>query len=168
MARCVLVGLPGVGKTSVGRALARELGVPFVDGDDAFLASEGISVQDYLRQFDHDSFRVAETKVLQSLLARDVVIATGGGVVMSAPARDALRTAPTIWLDSPDATILVNIVGGDRPLLDDDPKTKLAELRALRDALYDDVASAKVDARGNVALVTRRVREALASLEEES
>lgn len=78
----VLIGMPGAGKTSAGRALARLLGRPFVDLDDAFAVETGISAGDFISQNGEAAFRVKETEVAASYGAKSgLVIACGGGIV---------------------------------------------------------------------------------------
>ena len=140
MARVVLVGLPGVGKSTVGRALAERWGVDFVDCDEAFVDQWGESVQDVLRRDGESVFREREVHVLDQVLRTDAVVATGGGVVTTPQARSLLRAAPTLWLDAPDAVLVERVRDGDRPLLGDDPLEALARLRSQRSRFYADVA----------------------------
>ena len=96
--RVVLVGLPGVGKTTVGAALAQELGVAFVDLDDAVSSRCGEPPAALLRSRGEPAFRVLETDALGAVLARDegMVLATGGGTVESEAARALLVAEPLV------------------------------------------------------------------------
>jgi shikimate kinase len=145
VALIVLVGLPGSGKTTTGRALAQALGRRFVDTDEVFFENEGESVQDYLRAHGEAQFRVRELLALSQALGIPGVVATGGGAVTTVPARRLLGSELTVWLDCPDEVLVARVIEGDRPLLGDDPAEGLRELRAQRDALYLEVSRCRVD-----------------------
>ncbi len=150
MARVVLVGLPGTGKPTVGRALALALGEDFVDTDDVFEELEEESAPDYLRHHGEAHFRQREIRALATALTRADVVATGGGVVTSPEARDTLRGQFTVWLDCPDEAILDRVGEGDRPLLGDRPQEQLARLRDEREEWYRQVSQRRVDAERSV------------------
>lgn len=146
MDRIVLVGLPGTGKTTAGRALARALGEDFVDTDDVFGELEGEPVPDFLRRHGETLFREHEFRALETALARATVVATGGGVVTTPQAREVLRREFTIWLTCPDDELILRVGDGDRPLLGERPRDRLAELRSEREGWYREVSKARVDA----------------------
>jgi shikimate kinase len=155
VADVVLVGLPGSGKTTTGRALAQRLARPFHDTDDVFFEIEGVSVQDYLRTHDESEFRRHELAALEHALRGEGVVATGGGVVTTSEARELLARELTVWLDCDDGVLFTRVRGGDRPLLGEQPEVRLADLRARRDALYREVSHFRVDAaRSTEQLVT--------------
>jgi len=87
VADAVLVGLPGSGKSTAGRALAHAMGRDFVDTDEVFLAREHLSVQDYLRTHDEADFRRHEIDALTQSLTSPGVVATGGGIVTTQAAQ---------------------------------------------------------------------------------
>lgn len=145
MALVVLVGLPGSGKTTAGRALAQAVGTAFVDTDAVFLDLEGVSVQDFLRAHDESEFRERELLALHHALSSSAVVATGGGVVTTETARRLLEHELTVWLDCPDAVLVTRVSDGDRPLLGEDPSSRLIELRERRDPWYDEVSRIRVD-----------------------
>ena len=99
----VLVGLMGVGKSTVGRRLARRLGLPFVDSDAAIEDAAGLSPAEVFERYGEDDFRDGERRLVARLMEGDVrVIATGGGAYIDARTRELLNTrAITIWLDAP-------------------------------------------------------------------
>ena len=160
MARLVLVGLPGVGKSSVARQLGASWSCPVLDTDQVLSATVGCAAPEYLRREGEEAFRRAELTALEAALAVDGVVATGGGVVTSASARDLLRAEVTIWLDCDDDTLRSRLGGVDRPLLGEDVETALVRLRREREVLYREVARVRVDASGALRDVTQRVRDA--------
>jgi len=142
-ARPVLIGLMGVGKSSIGRRLASFLQVPLIDLDETIVAKAGCSIPDIFARDGEAAFRKMETAALRDVVGQRAVIATGGGVVMSEENRALLRShPPVIWLQaSPE--YLAERIGGDpnRPLLaTGDALKKLQELAALRSPLYQACA----------------------------
>lgn len=94
----VLIGMMGVGKSTVGRALARALGRPFLDSDDAVEARSGRTVADIFAADGEAAFRAVEAEVMAALLddPRPSVIAAAGGSVLDAGTRERLRSAGTV------------------------------------------------------------------------
>lgn len=165
-----LTGLMGSGKTSVGRELAARTGAVFVDLDDRVERMFGRSVAE-LFAAGEGMFRACEHAALASLLAepafaqRDVVVATGGGIVIDPRHRDAMASCGRIvWL-SCDVPILVSRLATERiavrPLLGDgDVAASLAALATARAEAYRDRAL-EVDAAGSPDEVATRVLAAL-------
>ena len=147
----VLVGLMGVGKTTVGKRVARTLGRPFVDADAALEARTGRSVREVFEVDGEAGFRAVEADVLAELLAVDEpqVIAAGGGVVTSAANRTRL-TRPdvcVVWLHG-DPRFLASRATRkhSRPLLDGaDPAATLERIASEREPWYREVADVVVD-----------------------
>jgi shikimate kinase len=136
----VLVGLMGVGKTTIGRRLARRLDVPFVDADHEIETAAGMSVSDIFERFGETHFRDGERRVIARLIdGAPRVIATGGGAFMNPDTRALiLAQATAVWLDS-DIDTLAERVGrrNDRPLLAGrDARTVLSDLAAIRNPVY--------------------------------
>jgi len=162
--RVVLVGLPGVGKSTVGRALAEALDVPFIDVDDVVAELAGQSAASLLRTEGETVFREAEVRALASALDRDggLVVATGGGAVETAASRARLVAEPAVvLLVAPAPVLLARLADGDRPLLASPFTGRLAELETRRAPLYAEVADAVVDATGEVGDVVARVSAAV-------
>lgn len=138
----MMVGLMGAGKTSVGRALARRLGVPFVDSDKEIENAAGCSVVDIFSMYGEAEFRRVEQRVISRLLdsAPSVkVISTGEGAFITSAVREmALKKALTIWLKA-DLDLLVKRTNfrDTRPqLLHADSRKILAQLIAERYDIY--------------------------------
>jgi shikimate kinase len=143
----VLVGFMGAGKTTVGRLLARELGVPFVDADAAIEAAAGLSVPEIFSSRGETGFRQVEAETIAELLARDdVVLALGGGALGSEDVLQALTGHRVVLLDVPLAEALAR-VGGDasRPML---ARPDLGDLYEGRQQAYRDAASVVVPVAG--------------------
>ena len=136
----VLVGLMGVGKSTVGKRLAKRLGLDFVDSDDEIASAAGCSITDIFDRFGEQSFRDGERRVIARLVAGPPkVIATGGGAFVNDETRRLiLDTCIAIWLDADIATLAERVGRRDsRPLLRDrDPQMVLAELAEIRNPLY--------------------------------
>jgi len=136
----VLVGMMGVGKTTVGRRLAPKLGLPFFDADEEIEKASGMSVSDLFAQHGEKSFRRGEAQVIERLISGPpILLATGGGALTTEETR-ALIAAETIsvWLKSDIDTILRRATRrGTRPLLKvDDPRRTLLKLLEEREPLY--------------------------------
>lgn len=159
--RAVLVGLPGVGKSTVGRALATELGVPFTDVDEVIERRTGSSAADLLRRVGEARFRKEEQEaVAEALGERGArVVATGGGSIESASSRALLKEEPlVVVLTCPPAVLVERLEdGGDRPLVAGPTAERLAALAAHRDPLYAEVATATIDATAPVAAVAAAI-----------
>lgn len=146
----VLVGLMGVGKSTVGRRLALRLGLPFVDSDVAIEEASGETTADLFEKFGEDDFRDGERRLVARLVEGEVrVIATGGGAFIDPRTRNLLnQRAITVWLDVP-IEVLAERTGrrDNRPLLKGgDRAATLARLDQERRAFY---AEAQVHVRTN-------------------
>jgi shikimate kinase len=99
----VLVGLMGVGKSTVGRRLAKRLGLPFVDSDAEIEDAAGLSAAEVYERYGESDFRDGERRLVARLIEGDVrVIATGGGAYVDSRTRELLnQRAITVWLDAP-------------------------------------------------------------------
>ena len=99
----VLVGLMGVGKSTVGRRLAKRLGLPFVDSDSAIEDAAGLSPAEVFERYGESDFRDGERRLVARLIEGEVrVIATGGGAYVDARTRELLNERSiTVWLDAP-------------------------------------------------------------------
>ncbi len=145
----VLVGLPGSGKTTVGRQLARRLRLPFVDSDHAIERRLGCSVREYFEREGEDRFRDLESEVLDDLsLNHHGVLSTGGGSVLRPINRERLRERGKVFYlrSSPEEVFRRLRYDQNRPLLQvADPQARLRDLYEKRDPLYRETAHVVIE-----------------------
>jgi shikimate kinase len=149
----VLVGLMGVGKSSVGKRCAELLDRPFVDTDELVVATAGIPFDDLWATEGESGFRTRERVAVADAAASPtpLVIACGGGAVIDPDNRRALRRSGfVVWLDAPPDVLASRLVGDDsRPLLaGGDRATTLTRLAGTRAAAYEAAAHVRVDTDG--------------------
>jgi shikimate kinase len=142
--RLALIGLPGSGKTTVGRQLARRLHLAFVDSDQVLEQRLGCSIRDFFAREGEARFRDMEEQVINDLtLGHEGVLSTGGGVVLRAPNRAHLHErSQVIYLRTTPEEVFRRVRHDQsRPLLQvDDPLQRLHELYSVRDPLYRETA----------------------------
>jgi shikimate kinase len=142
--RLVLIGLPGSGKSTVGRQLARRLGLGFADTDHVIEQRIGCSIREFFEREGEDAFRDIEEEVIRELAqAGPGVLATGGGAVLRPANREALRSgAHVIYLRSTPEELFKRLRhDANRPLLQvADPLARLRSLYDERDPLYRETA----------------------------
>ncbi len=165
----VLVGLMGVGKSSIGRKLANLLHMPFVDADDEIESAAQMSIAEIFAQFGEPYFRDGERRVIARLISEpgpQRVIATGGGAFVNAETRAMiLEQSIAVWLDS-DLDVLVDRVGrkNTRPLLrNGNPREILARLKSEREA---DYAQAPIHVKSSAGPQSRTVAQVLKGIAE--
>jgi shikimate kinase len=167
--RAVLVGLPGVGKSTTGRRLAKILGVPFADSDALVAERDGRGMAELLRTVGEPEARRIEAEVIaQALSDFDGVLALGGGALTTASTRERLRARgiAVIELRARIATLVQRVGdGSSRPLLAGDPPARLQQLADERGATFAELASFAVDTDGRTpgqvaASVAARLHEA--------
>jgi shikimate kinase len=162
----VLVGMMGVGKTSVGRRLAAQLQLPFTDADEEIERAAQLSIAEMFEQFGEAYFRDGERRVIARLVASGRgVIATGGGAFVNPETRAMiLANAIAIWLDS-DLEVLLERVqrNANRPLLQGgNPREVLTRLKAEREIAY---AEAPIHVTSSQGPHTRAVGQILKELD---
>ena len=138
----VLVGMMGVGKSTIGRKLAQLLDLPFRDADDEIEQAAQMSVSEIFERFGEAHFRDGERRVIARLLdGNRGVLATGGGAFVEPETRALIHgRGIAIWLDSDVATLVDRVGRKDtRPLLrGGDPAEILARLKAEREGAYSE------------------------------
>ena len=140
----ILVGMMGSGKTTMGRALAKQLGKDFVDSDEEIIKRTGVTVPHIFDIEGESGFRLRETAAIRDLAGRDnLVLATGGGAVLTEENRTALRQNGIVIYLKASVHDLWQRTRHDRnrPLLQTkDPHGMLTELFQQRDPLYQQVS----------------------------
>ena len=136
MKNIVLIGMPGCGKTTFGKRLARRLSLSFYDADEVLEQREQRTIKNFFAESE-DAFRSAETRTLAYLSELEgVIIATGGGAVKRAENMELLkRKGVVVFIDRKPEQILGNIEGDARPLLAAD-KQRIFKLYEERIVLY--------------------------------
>ncbi len=158
-----LVGLPGSGKSTVGRQLARRLQLPFADSDQVIEARLGCSIRQFFEQEGEARFRDLEASVIDELTRdpRRGVLSTGGGSVLRPENRQHLHDrGRVIYLkSSPDELFRRLRHDRNRPLLQvEDPLARLRELYAMRDPLYRETAHYTIETgRPTVAMLVNMI-----------
>ncbi len=160
--KAVLVGLPGAGKSTIGRRLAKALGVDMLDTDLAIEAATGRSVADIFATDGEEGFRRIEEEVVRAALAdHDGVLSLGGGAITSPGVRAALAGHTVVFLEINAAEGVRRTGGGNtvRPLLaGPDRADKFRTLMAQRVPLYRRVATIRVNTnRRNPRAVVRYI-----------
>lgn len=144
-----MVGLPGSGKSTVGRQLARRLQLPFIDSDHAIEERLGCSIREYFEREGEERFRDVEQDVIDDLtLNHSGVLSTGGGSVLRATNRANLRSrGHVIYLKSSPEELFRRLRHDmNRPLLQvADPLRRLRDLFQVRDPLYRETAHFLLD-----------------------
>ena len=153
MSRLILIGLPGSGKTTLGRMAAQALALPFYDCDDRVSRAAGMTIPDIFARRGEPYFRALEREALQELCRReDCVIATGGGVVLDEANCYIMRgSGRAVYLEAPLAVLVERLKAvpdsDHRPALTDLPLAQeMGRILRERQHLYKSTAMAAVDA----------------------
>ena len=144
-----LVGMPGAGKSTIGKALARQLELPFIDADHEMLAHTGVAIATIFELEGEAGFRLREAQLIGELCQREgILLATGGGAILTDDNRVALRkTGIVVYLHaSLDQLWQRTRHDSRRPLLQaDNPREILKTLLDTRDPLYRQTADVVVE-----------------------
>ncbi|GBF10994.1 shikimate kinase [Tepidibacillus infernus] len=146
----VLIGFMGVGKTTLGQALANHMGISYIDTDDLIVQKEKSDIPTIFAKKGEHYFRKIESQVFLKTLGQKPfsVISTGGGIVLSEKNRSAMKEQMVIWLQASVDEIYKRISNnGDRPLLKNgtDVKRNILDMMNERHALYEQVANFSID-----------------------
>ena len=167
-----LVGLMGAGKTTVGKLIARHLNRPFIDSDHEIEKRTGVNIPLIFELEGEAGFRTREAAIIEELTGqRNIVLATGGGAILSPRNRDNLRRNGTVIYLRAKVGDLWQRTRHDknRPLLQTaDPQAKLKVLFAQRDPLYREIADIIVDSGAqSVHALVHQIEEQLKQLKSE-
>lgn len=157
--KAVLVGMPGSGKSTIGRRLAKAMKLELLDTDAAIVETTGRSIADIFAEDGEQEFRRIEEEVVKSALAsHDGIVSLGGGAITSPGVRKALAGHTVVYLEISAAEgIRRTTHGSSRPLLvGDDPAAKYRRLMGERVPLYRRVATMRINTnRRNPGAVVR-------------
>lgn len=164
-----LIGMPGAGKTTVGKALAKQLALRFMDADKELVARTGVSIATIFEIEGEPGFRAREVELISKLvLERGIVLATGGGAILDANNRMALRAhGAVVYLQAGLAELRERTRRDTkRPLLQgDDPEAVLSALLKIREPLYREAAHIVVNAsRENIGKLAQQIIDELIAL----
>jgi shikimate kinase len=147
--RLFLVGMMGVGKTTVGQLCAKKLGWSFLDSDAQLLTDTGRTAKVIIEADGDEELRILESRALAEAIAHPVpvVVAAAGGVVLSESNRALLvRSGVVVWLRASIETLSERVLHGEsRPRLGADPARSLRDLYLARHSLYASVAGFVID-----------------------
>ena len=143
----VLIGVPGAGKSTVGKLLAEKLNLDFVDTDLVIEKQAGKSISDIFVQDGEPVFRALEKQVVADAISNaNCVVSVGGGALMDVDTRQIVKGQECVWLQA-GLSQAVDRVGmnKNRPLLLGNVRGQLADLMAAREPLYIECAKHVVD-----------------------
>ena len=147
MKKIFLIGMPGCGKSTIGKILARKLNIDFVDLDEDISAAAGMDIPEIFRRFGESGFREREKAALFALESRqNAVVSCGGGIILDAENRAFMRAQGVVALIKRPLEELA--CGGIRPL-SKSPEA-LRAMYEVRRALYDDAATFAVENNKNI------------------
>ncbi|MGF6823431.1 shikimate kinase [Microbacterium sp. ZKA21] len=155
----VLVGPMGAGKTSVGRRVAKHLGVPFIDTDRRVVARYG-PIPDIFAAHGEAHFRELERAAVADAVREGGVVSLGGGAVTDSGTRTLLRDEPVVFLSVSREAVAERIRGAGRPLLvgDEDPLDRWERIMHARQELYEQVSTIEFDtSRRPMARIAREI-----------
>ena len=159
MKNIILIGLPGCGKTTVGKMLAQKLGIEFTDSDKVFEETVCPQITQYFAKHSEEEFRREETAILKSLCEKtNMVIATGGGIVERPENKEILQNGGiVVFIDRDPHEIVKDIRVDTRPIVLAGGKQKVFELHDRRYAKYIDFCHIKANNIGSLEELTKNI-----------
>lgn len=145
MQNIILIGMPGCGKSTIGRILAEKLNMDFADSDKVFTESIYPDISKYFAEYGEDSFRCEETKILRQLSETgNCIIATGGGVVECPENKVILQNCGiVVFINRSPEDIIEDVDTDSRPLLKHN-KNKIFDLYERRISAYRDFCNIEI------------------------
>ncbi len=143
----VLIGPMGVGKSTVGKKLARALKIPFCDTDSLIVEEHG-KIADYFAEHGEEAFREVEHLALAKALRSPGIVATGGGAVLLEKSRELLKNATVVYLATDGKHMGSRLRNGSRPLL----KNGMEDWKRIYDSrkpIYESTADVTIDTSGH-------------------
>ncbi len=152
-----LIGLPGCGKSTIGRILAERLLMELVDTDSLIVERQGKTINDIFAENGEDYFRKLESEVLEELInAKNTIVSTGGGIIKLQKNRQLLKSARVVYINAHVEEIAKRGKFKDRPLLKDNINN-LKSLYKERAQLYKECADIVVLGEGSPYAVAQRI-----------
>ena len=147
MTNLVLVGIPGAGKTTVGKLLSDALNLPFVDSDLEIQTRTGKSVAQIFTQDGEKFFRELEARTVSEILSsNNQVVSLGGGALGNEQTRDLVKQQTVIWLVASLSGAVSRIgLNRNRPLLLGNVRGQLSDLMKIREPIYREVSTYSID-----------------------
>lgn len=145
----ILIGMPGCGKTTTGRLVAKRLGYAFCDVDEEIEKRERRSISEIFEQSGEEYFRQAETEAFQSMIGESKVIATGGGIVTRDENYDIAKKGYVVFIDRSVDDIIADVDTDTRPLLKEGAE-RLRSLYKQRYKKYCDWADVRVENNSSI------------------
>lgn len=159
----VLIGPMGAGKTTLGRKLAKELSLPFIDTDKAISSKHG-SIQSIFEKQGEEHFRTLETQALRVALESPAIIATGGGLPVARENQELLKGNLVIFLDTAEEHVIGKINLNKRPLLKANPK-RWVEIYQERKPIYEAISEKTVFTGGkSIKAIMKELKEAVSDV----
>ncbi len=152
----ILIGMPGCGKSTFGRKLAKKMGMPFLDLDEKIEETTGKTIPELFAEEGEDGFRRWETRVFAEAVKGGRVIATGGGIVTRPENREIAKRGSVIFIDRPLNRIIEDVRCDTRPLLADG-REHLKKLYAERIDLYREWADCIIPNEGSFGKVLNQI-----------
>lgn len=155
----VLIGFMGAGKTTVGELLSRKMNIPFIDLDKAIVELENLSIPEIFEKFGEAYFRKLEHNVLKTYINKNIIIATGGGIIENPNNMEILqRNNLNIWVDANIDTVYNRIVGDNiRPNAQNKSFEEIKKLYNSRISRYNEIAYIKVYNEHDVTLSVQEI-----------
>ena len=155
----VLIGFMGAGKTTIGELLSRKMDLPFIDLDKTIVEKENLSIPEIFEKYGTSYFRKLEHDVLKTYINKNIIIATGGGVIENPNNMEILqKNNLNIWVDTNIDTVYNRIVGDtNRPNAQNKSFEEIKKLYNSRISRYNEIAYIKVYNEHDVILSVQEI-----------